>query len=357
MDKLKKHIKCIDQLIKLWLKADNNDLKAAINRSVEEGLFSFENIRHQILHLKNSVHEESLLQWAEKSGMKHLPLKGRNILCLHAGNLPLVGFQDALASIMTGGNYFGKLSRKDPYLLPTFLKLVKESDLEGSVKWASDLNDFENLNADFLIFAGSKSSVEEVKNTLSDLRIIDSQTPTLIRTAHFSIAWIHDHSKQTMEDLTEAVFRYGGSGCRSAAIVIAPFRLKSEKCTFTDYVEAFWLNSPQKEKPPKSLYHRFAYNKSVGIDQAWLEDFLIEEYEKLPDEKFILYWIKGDETDLKRLIDNFGEGLQSVYSRDKIGTSIGGRTIEPLSMAQTPPIWWKPDQIDTINWLQNEVQH
>jgi hypothetical protein len=161
-----------------------------------------------------------------------------------------------------------------------------------------------------------------------------------------------------MDDLTEAVFRYGGTGCRSVAIVVAPFHLNEEKCGFTDYVELFWMKNPQLQKPDPSLFHRYVYNRALEIPQAWLNDFLIEENVSRPKEKFILYWVKGDFETLTDLVAKYSVGLQSVYSTSSyIGKLVNGFVIEPLSQAQAPPIWWKPDQIDTIEWLQKKVAH
>jgi hypothetical protein len=233
--------------------------------------------------------------------------------------------------------------------------LIKQKSFLKSVNWSTGLDNIKAVRADALLFAGSKSSAKNVREKLINLNIINPETPHLLRTAHFSIALIEESSKKTMEDLTEAVFRYGGTGCRSVAIVVAPFSLLSHKCSFTDYIELFWMRNPQLKKPPASLEYRFAYNKSVGIDQSWLNDFLIEEYQTKPEEKFILQWIKGDINTAVQLIEDYNDGLQSVYSTNRVGSVIGNKYFEPLSAAQTPPIWWKPDAVDTIEWLQTNV--
>lgn len=358
MSDLQTHIETISKAIDEWLQPDNTDLKKAIDRTVKEGLFSFQDIKHQILVLKSTLQKKNLEIWAERSGLEYNSLIHNNILCLHAGNLPLVGLQDLLAVVLAGGDYVGKISKKDPYLLPTLIKIFCEFDLIKEKQWSTDLSVFSGNPMNAVLFAGSQSSAKEVKSSLRTLNMIDDQTPTLMRTAHFSIALIEDNDTQTMEDLTEAVLRYGGTGCRSVAIVVAPYHLESVKCGFTDYVESFWLKNPQHQKPDKSLFYRYAYNKALEIPQAWLNDFLIEEKLSHPKEKFLLYWIKGDFNTLSKLVSKYADGLQSVYSTSSyIGEKFENYHIEPLSQAQAPPIWWKPDQIDTINWLQKKVAH
>lgn len=351
---LDQHIKTIQEAINAWLQPDNEILMGAIQKTVDENLFDGSDIRHRIRHLKNSVTENNLSAWCSRAGLESPSLIDREICCLHAGNIPLVGFHNLLAVLLTGANYYGKLSRKDPYLMSSFLKVLENFELVKPECWATQLDHFQGINADAVLFSGSEASVTPVRKSLAELKIANDKTPELIRTAHFSIAWITDNKKETMENLTEAVFRYGGNGCRSVAYVVAPFSLKNEKCTFTDYVESFWLNNPQHQKPSPSLYHRYAYNRAVGIEQAWLEDFLIEETMVSPDEKFVLHWIEGGLNEVEDII-RMNTHVQSVYSNSEIGEKIVNKVVEPLSQAQTPPVWWKADGIDTIKWMLDRL--
>ena len=92
---------------------------------MEEGLFSFEDIKFQIRALKENIDSGQVKEWAKRAELGERKNSfNQKVLCLHAGNLPLVGFQDALGTILSGADYFGKVSRKDPYLLPTFLEKV-----------------------------------------------------------------------------------------------------------------------------------------------------------------------------------------------------------------------------------------
>ena len=345
----------LSNAIKDWLKPDNTTLKKAIDRTVDESLFSFEDVKHRILSLRESLNTESLQQWAEISGLIQNSACGKSILCLHAGNLPMVGIQDLLAVIMTGGRYVGKFSKKDPYLLETLIDKLKEHRIGADYQYEINIDKLSGISADAVLFSGSKSSVEVVKHKLSSLGITNQVTPLLIRTAHFSVAWIHDQYPTTMERLIDAILRYGGKGCRSVAVVVAPFSITSNRCNITDYFESFWAKYPQNEKPPKSLYHHYAMNKAVGISQVWLDDFLVEEELRIPDKKFVLQWVEGGEEELRKIVKMSKGGLQSIYSTDRyIDTEIDNRVIEPLDKAQNPPIWWRPDNINSIVWLQNQ---
>lgn len=356
MSTLQEHIELINGAVQEWLSPDNMDLKKAIDRTVQENLFSMADIKHQIISLKKTVHKAGILTWADNSGLQHQSLQGKKVVCLHAGNLPLVGFQDLLAVVLTGGIYIGKLSKKDPYLLPTFIQILRQRGLLESSSWNTNLSNLSDTLGDAVLFAGSEESVGPVMEKLRKQNIIKPSAQALLRTAQFSVAYIEDNQPKTMKDLTEAVFRYGGQGCRSVAIVIAPFHLKAEKCSFTDYVESFWLHNPQHKKPGAGLEYRYAYNKAVDKPQAWLNDFLIEE--GLPDEikKFVLFWIKGSENDLRRVVSEQMHNIQSVYVQPGSNISeVAGIKTEILSSAQQPPIHWQPDRVDSISWLQNNV--
>ena len=298
-----------------WLGADNSYLFDAVEKTVQEGYFSFEDTKHAITAVKKSINKTALKEWAERADLSpENSAGGENVLCLHAGNLPLVGFMD--------------------------------------VQWTHRLDDFEDMPHDEIIFAGSESSVPGVKNAIEKWNLAKNDTRFLIRTAHFSIAYLDRKDERSLHDLVEGIFRYGGKGCRSVAIVVAPYSLDAIKCELTDYIEAFWLENPQHEQPPPSLKQQFAYNKAVERPQAWLDSFLLQEGGLELDQDFVCYWVQGDEQTVAELAEKFRDDLQSVYVPHP-DTGIPGwesRT-EYLADAQHPPISWRPDGVDTLKWL------
>ena len=356
MENIIRHrIEKLSEAVNDWLSPENRVLKTAIDQTVGEGLFSFEDVKYQLLALKESLKKGEFIRWVDKVGIdSYESQSSKKILCLHAGNLPLVGVQDILAVVLAGHTYLGKLSRKDPYLPESLLSLLRDRGLIDG-RWSLHLDELgDDETVDAILFSGSTESVNPVLDKLRSVGLADSSTPRLVRTAHYSMAYISDDEPDTMKQLTDAVFRYGGSGCRSVAIVVAPFGLREKKCGFTDYVESFWLNNPQHKKPTPSLYHRFAYNKAVDIEQSWLDDFLIEETDHQPTEPFILHWVKGDLDRFNKLALTYRDGLQSLYVTDPdIETTQGLPDPEMLSDAQKPPIWWQPDGVDPLQWLIN----
>jgi hypothetical protein len=312
MSNLQSRIDTLLEVFDNWLTDENHFLTEAIARTVEEQYFAFHDIKHSLNALKSTLNRTALEEWVMRSGIKDgEDARGENVLCLHAGNIPLVGFQDALAVLLSGARYTGKISKKDPYLLPTFLNEVKKTGIWSSVdvQWSHRLDDLEDMQNDAILFAGSEESVPGVKQAIEDLNLKKAGTRYLIRTAHFSIAYLDSRQEKHMKDLVEAIFRYGGKGCRSAAIVVSPFGLDAIKCELTDYIEAFWLENPQHEKPKPKLAQRFAYNKAIGRPQAWLDDFLLQEGGLEMDQDFICYWVQGEEDKVSELADTFQQKL------------------------------------------------
>ncbi|MDR9415593.1 MAG: acyl-CoA reductase [Gracilimonas sp.] len=339
----------ISAIVKYWLNPRNPDLQKAIQQTIEEGLFSREDIEFQINVLRKNVDNGEIEEWAERAGLSDQQhAHGKKVLCLHAGNLPLVGFQTALGVILSGADYFGKLSRKDPYLLGSFLKEIQQADLKQEINYSTNLHDFQNLQAESVVFAGSETSVPQVKQEINKFDAAQESAEYLIRTAKFSIAYLDTWNEEVKRNLVEAMLRYGGKGCRSVAVVLAEFGLGEIKEELRASINKFWKDNPQHQKPAPALKYQFAYNKGIQRNQLWLEDFLIQETEEFPETDFTVNWVQGDQDQVRALRIKFGQVVQSVYT---MGSEIDGLNTELLSTAQKPLLWWKPDGVDVVEEL------
>lgn len=355
MSELKTRIENLLEATQNWLNGENTYLKDAINRTVREGYFSYEDTQHAIQAIRESISEDNLIEWCERVDISPQKQVGhQNVLCLHAGNFPLVGFQDAFASLLAGARYTGKISTKDPYLLPTFLNEVKKTSgwADTDLQWTHRLDDFEGMRHDSIIFAGSESSVPGVKQAISDLNLAAPNARYLIRTSHFSMAYLDKKDPESIQKLSEGILRYGGKGCRSVAVVVSPHSLEEVKPELTQAVKSFWEENPQYEEPLPKLRQQQAYNNAVQREQLWLKYFLVQEggLNVQPDQDFSCYWVEGDEQTAAELANQFGGELQSIYSLNG-DVEIPNYSTEPLAEAQRPPIDWKPDGTDTLEWL------
>lgn len=338
-----------------WLSSDNHYLMDAIDRTVQEGYFSFEDVKFAVRAIQKSIDREAIQAWTANAGLsREHDVPEQNVLCLHAGNLPLVGFQDAFSTLLSGGRYTGKISRKDPYLLPTFLNEVKKTEIwtDVNVQWSHRLDDFEDMQNDVIIFAGSGTSVPDVKKAIGEWNLAKSHSRYLIRTAHFSMAYLDRKDERTINELVEAILRYGGKGCRSLATIVSPMPLDEVKEVLTAHMRAFWQENPQHLEPAPKLKQQFAYNKAIDRPQLWLDYFLLQEGGLEFDQDFICYWVQGNESTAATLADRYQDQLQSIYTADKNIVVPGfSSEMEDLATAQQPPISWKPDGVDTLAWL------
>lgn len=339
-------IQKITNIVESWLNPGNPKLQRAVEQTVEKRLFSKQDIEFQLEVLRGNVKNGDIQTWSEKAGLTDKDnATGKKALCLHAGNLPLVGFQTALGVILTGADYYGKLSRKDPYLLTSFLEEVKKSDLTRVVEYSTSLDHFKNLQSDTVVFAGSGESVPDVKSAIKGMKAAKPEAEFIIRTAKFSIAYIDEWNSEVREMLTEAMCRYGGQGCRSVALVVSAFGLDDVHEELEVSIQEFWDQNPQHQKPSGDLAYQYAYNEAIQRNQLWMKEFLIQETEELPEIDFTVNWVKGGDNKVRELRTKFGPLVQSVYT---VEDDIEGVETEPLSNAQKPPLWWRPDGVSII---------
>jgi len=342
----------IATIAKSWFNPENPSLRKAIELTIKQGLFSKADIEFQLSVLRENVANGEIEEWAKRSSVSdQYQAKEKKVLCLHAGNLPLVGFQTALGTILSGVDYYGKLSRKDPWLLASFLDELKQAGLEHEIQYSTELTDFTNLKAGRIVFAGSEESVSEVKREILKLNASKKDADYIIRTAKFSIAYLDRWNDQIKDELVQSMLRYGGRGCRSVAIVVADFGLDEVKRELKHAVQEFWKENPQHQNPTPDFQYQYAYNEAVQRNQLWMENFLIQESEDLPEVDFTVNWVEGGMEKVRELKASFGAKVQSVYT---VGNEIEGLNIEKLSKAQSPPLFWKPDGVDVLRALYTE---
>lgn len=264
----------------------------------------------------------------------------RSVLCLHAGNLPLVGWHDVVSVHRAGMTYAGKLSKKDPHLGEWIREWMPEARI------STELDDFTDLRADAVLFSGSADSVPPVLARLKDIRAVHEQTRYLIRTAHTSLAWVDSLDPATMTDLAEGIARYDGQGCRSVRHIYSPYSFEQARKGLAAAATAF------ADRPlfPRNVY-RNAFLRSIGKDALQVGRLLVSDVEPLWDDDDAVLWHQADRSAMLEHAQRLGTGLQQLYFTTE--RMEGGRW-EPLSQAQTPGADWQPDGVDVVEWLLNQ---
>lgn len=378
-----------------WFEHEQSGMRTAIQQSILGTDFSSSDIHFQLSSIKSRLVAGDLVRWVEQSygeedpqvnepeqneqeehEVDSQPYEQTHVLCIHAGNLPLVGLQDALAVLLAGYSYTGKISRKDPYLLVSILKWLIHRGWQSQIHhWSIETADIPPKNYHKVLFAGSEASLTTLKNMLVKAEIIESQTTWLNRTASFSIAYCSSKEmvKKHASQLIEAIVRHGGKGCRSVGVVVCPVGLDELKNPLEEALKSALIEAEIEANPDSKLSkHEAKQNKltsvaykkayNLAIDRSFLcvGDWLIEEHsvEQVPEPKSnrVVYWVKADVEVLGSLMERFGLALQSMYYLGADNSSFKGllndfTNIESIDRAQRPPLYWKPDGVDVLRYL------
>ena len=408
-----------EHLIK-WFDDEQSGMQEAIQQSILGTDFSSEDIYFQLSAIKSRLETGDLVHWVDQctsdrpssdesrhwldaqstdneniEAYRVTQLRERShILCIHAGNLPLVGLQDVIAVLLAGHCYTGKISRKDPYLLSSILSwLIQFGWREQIQHWTQNTAEIPVNNYDEVLFAGSESSLSSVRKTLTEARTLDEETPWLNRIASFSIAYCSS-KEAVIEQSTEfmdALMRHGGKGCRSVGVVVSPVGLNElriplenamknvleqngslRQANTLEQSDALKQNNSANLKMAeiplqgdnRSESTRLTYKKAynIAVDRVFVDvgDWMIEEhpieYVPEPSNNRVVYWVHANQEDLVNLIERFGSALQSIYYVGPKASDVKkpykySFDIESIDSAQRPPLYWKPDGIDILRYL------
>ncbi|MCH8486273.1 MAG: hypothetical protein LAT75_05365 [Candidatus Cyclonatronum sp.] len=352
---LLKRAEKLGTLVQAWVSGKTGDCVAAAQRTVDEGLFLQDDVRFALTHIRESVRPESLVGWSGKLPDHAEPLNVKPVLCLHAGNLPMVGLQDVLACIIAGLPYCGKLSRKDPHLMRSLLETLEEQLREAELSFSTEISFFSGLEAGAVLFSGSEKSVPGVFELLEASQIKLAGARKLIRTAHSSAAWIPaaavSDRDQLGSQLAEAIFRYGGRGCRSLTTIFTDAEPVQLLHLIRQAAQAQFPNAATLTLNPQ-LRYREAFFRAMKRETEVFGGRLLAVTEPDPHTDGLLTITPGTLADLSAFLGKYGPRIQSVYVPDgAMRSEIAGKRSEPLSRAQTPPVHWQPDGTDALEWL------
>ena len=408
-----------EHLIK-WFDDEQSGMQEAIQQSILGTDFSSEDIYFQLSAIKSRLETGDLVHWVDQctsdrpssdesrhwldaqstdneniEAYRVTQLRERShILCIHAGNLPLVGLQDVIAVLLAGHCYTGKISRKDPYLLSSILSwLIQFGWREQIQHWTQNTAEIPVNNYDEVLFAGSESSLSSVRKTLIEAQTLDEETPWLNRIASFSIAYCSS-KEAVIEQSTEfmdALMRHSGKGCRSVGVVVSPVGLNElriplenamknvleqngslRQANTLEQSDALKQNNSANLKMAeiplqggnRSESTRLTYKKAynIAVDRVFIDvgDWMIEEhpieYVPEPSNNRVVYWVHANQEDLVNLVERFGSALQSIYYVGPKASDVKkpykySFDIESIDSAQRPPLYWKPDGIDILRYL------
>lgn len=153
--------------------------------------------------------KDKLIAWVDGCGLGDRPL---NVAVVMAGNIPMVGFADMLAVVVSGNRCLYKLSSKDSVLMEVAASLIRECVGEGMVQPLSSYSG----DVDAVIATGSDNSGRYFRYQYDGI-------PMVVRSSRYSVAVIDETEEEDLLiALWDDIFRYQGRGCRNVSTLLLP---------------------------------------------------------------------------------------------------------------------------------------
>ena len=259
------------------------------------------------------------------------------VAIIMAGNIPLVGFHDFLAVLISGHNVLVKQSSNDKNLLPFLAKYLEY--VEPSFKNTIEFTEKKLENYDAVIATGSN-------NTARYFEHFFKEKPSIIRKNRNSVAIISgNETEKEMNALSNDVFQYFGLGCRSVSKLYVP-----EGYNFDAFFNGMYS---KKEIINNAKYaNNYDYNKAVYLMSEFdlLENgfLMIKEDESYASPiATVFYEYYSDSDQLKKKLKDDADKIQCVIA--------SGFYDEEINFGQTqhPQLWDYADGINTLEFLAN----
>lgn len=313
-----------------WMASKPPELEAAkVQAFLHNNWFTKENSGLAIDALaREYLAEEKLRNWLANYTVK-AEGKSKTVGLIMAGNIPLVGFHDFLAVLITGNKALIKLSSKDNKIWPAiFEKLI---DINPAF---SDLLEVTERFKDFdaVIATGSNSSAKYFEQYFG-------KYPNIIRKNRNAVAILEgNESNEQLELLFSDIFQFFGLGCRSVSKVYFPKGY--DLPNFLDVSYCFkHIDAHNKYK------NNYDYNRTILImnqsDHLANEFLMIKENEEIASPIACLnYEFYERKDDLLKQLQLQSEEIQCI-----VGVDI------PFGNAQKPELMDYADGVDTLAWL------
>tara|TARA_B100001758_G_C18381688_1_gene597598 strand:- start:749 stop:1753 length:1005 start_codon:yes stop_codon:yes gene_type:complete len=329
---LKERIYAFSQLGKLLNKDFFNLHKEEMySASVNNNWFTIRNIKIALESWSKSLTDEMLSSWLEPYKLNDSK-DVSNVLVIMAGNIPLVGFHDLLAVLISGNHIIIKMSSNDNIILPAILNelILIDSRFKQRISYIEEI---ENIKFDAVIATGNNNSAQYFDYYFKGAQKI-------IRKNRRSIAYLDgSENKQELEGLAHDVFLYFGLGCRNVSKLFLPkgYDLDILFQAFYTYSDIIKHNKYR---------NNYDYNKAIFLmgNNKLIENgfLLLKEEKSLYSPVSMLYYeYYVDRNTVDTFIKKNSKDLQCIVSKNDT----------PFGYTQTPNLWDYADGIDTIHFL------
>ncbi len=188
--------------------------KMQIDRAQEfNGWFTKDNVLKSFESWCIALNYENLIKWTAKYNFEKTT-NPKRVAIIMAGNIPLVGFHDFLAVLISGHSAVVKLSSSDKHFLPLIAKFLEYNDpyFKNKITFCE-----ENIGSfDAVIATGSNNTARYFEHYFS-------KYPHIIRNSRNSVAILTgNETEKELSLLGDDIFQYFGLGCRSVSKLFVP---------------------------------------------------------------------------------------------------------------------------------------
>jgi hypothetical protein len=313
-----------------WYSKFNHTIETAHHHN---GWFTKDNLLFALEQWALGLSKDTLEHWLSQYDLSQN--KTKRVALILAGNIPMVGFHDLLAVLITGNTAIVKLSSNDKLLLPLIVDYLVflNPKFTDSVQFTEErLTGF-----DAVIATGSN-------NTARYFEYYFGKKPNIIRKNRNSVAILTGkESELELAALGEDIFRYYGLGCRSVSKLFVPKGY--------DFDKFFKAQFPHNQIINQHKYaNNYDYNKAVYLmsefnifDNGFL--MLKEDINYASPIATVFYEVYETEEIIKQRIASDKDAIQCVVSSGLFPNEIAfGKT-------QTPELWDYADGVDTVEFL------
>ena len=304
--------------------------------------FDAKSLSQTLAHWGSLLTEEKLTSWVKTSAMT-TARQGKavkNIALIMAANIPLVGFHDLLAILITGHRALIRKTKIDEKLYaPIRFFLQKQSDffyekiifIEGQIK-----------NFDAIIATGNDNSYRYFEYYFS-------KYPSILRHHRNSVAILN--GQETTKQLTNLgadIMDYYGMGCRSVSKIFIPEGFEIQKLLKVLPNGLRFLNS-------EKYMNNYRYQKACYMMGGFVffdnEYLILKEGEGFQSPIGVLHYeYYRDRNHLEKQLAKSSKKLQCIYSH--VPAIYPGIYFSKIGTAQAPALDDYADGIDTLDFLQ-----
>jgi len=292
---------------------------------------------HRALNTWNALLTlENLTDWTSRYAISNTPPL-LNILVITAGNIPLVGFHDFLAVLLSGNRFVGKLSSRDDLLLTHLAKeLIR---VEPRFANLIDLQ-YVTEKPDAVIATGSNNSSRYFQREYGHI-------PHVIRKNRSSAAILDGYeTNKELDGLAADILEYYGLGCRSVSHIYLPAGYSIERLAGT-------VSSSNQIDPCNYLRDNLAYQRArlslLDIPFIDTSQVLFVQSDLLHSPIGVVHYsFYENPASLFDQLNNKSTDIQCLT-----GHKIMNPKLIPFGTAQKPELWEYADNLDTLEFLIN----